>query len=269
MIVRRREDTLVLVAQLDHAALSGTFARHWGNGQFARPEPLEPVVLAAARHDEGWREHDAQPLYDAAGQAPTHFRTIDVRTHIPFYRDGIERIVALDPYAGLLVSMHGSGIYQGRYGAGPIRMRTQTDDVRTLMDAFVAEQEALQAALKRRLWSGSGRRRLFERTVWAHYELLQVWDLLSLFICLDRDHTPVQHIGPATTAPDGEDLTLHVTSDGDEIVRIDPWPFDRAAIEAVVPARSIPAQPYESQRALRQALDASGDASIRCRVVPG
>jgi len=53
--------------------------------------------------------------------------------------EGIRRIVALDPYAGLLVSMHGSGIYQGRYGAGPIRMTTQTDEVRALMDAFVAE----------------------------------------------------------------------------------------------------------------------------------
>lgn len=269
MIVRRQRDRFVLVTQLDHAALSGLFARHWGNERFERPEPPEPVILAAARHDEGWRDPDAQPLYDPAAQGPADFRTIDVRTHIPLYREGIERIVARDPYAGLLVSMHGSGIYQGRYGAGPIRMRTQTEDVRALMEAFVAEQETLQTALKRRLWAGGGRRRRFENTVWTHFEWLQVWDLLSLFVCVDRHDAPVQEIAPAPTAPDGEDLTLRVSSDGDEIVRIAPWPFDRDALDAVVPARGIPARPYESQDALRRALEAGTDATIRCRVVPG
>jgi hypothetical protein len=270
MIVRRTETTLVLVAQLDHSALSGEFARHWGAGSFRAPEPRDSVILAAARHDEGWRDQDVQPLYDAVGQAPSHFRTLNVRMHIPFYRGGIERIVALDPYAGLLVSMHGSGIYQGRYGAGPIRMSTQTDDVRALMEAFVAEQEAVQASLKRQLWSGSGRRRLFERAVWAHYELLQVWDLLSLFICLDR-HGPsgMQDIGPAPTAPDGDDVMLHMEAAGEDTVRIAPWPFDRPVIDAAVPARAIPARPYESQRALRDALEVSADATVHCRIVPG
>lgn len=269
MIVRRTPEAFVLVHQLDHAALSGLFARHWGGGPFAAPEPRESVILAAARHDEGWRDQDAQPLYDAARRGPAHFRTVDVRTHIPLYRAGIERIVGLDPYAGLLVSMHGSGIYQGRYGAGPVRMRTQTEDVRAVMDAFVAEQEALQAALKRRLWPGYGRRRLFERAVWTHYELLQIWDLLSLFVCLDRHETPRQALGPAPSAPDGEDITLRVESTGEATVRVDPWPFDRPALEVTVPATAIPLRPYESHRALREAVEAGTDAAIRCRVVPG
>lgn len=274
MIVRRQdargqEGRLVLIRQLDHSALSGEFTRHWGSGPFTRPAPLDSVVLASARHDEGWREQDEQPLYDAQARAPVHFRTLDVRTHIPFYREGIRRIVALDPYAGLLVSMHGSGIYQGRYGAGPIRMSTQTDEVRDLMQAFVAEQEALQSDLKRRLWAPSGRRRLFERTVWFHYELLQVWDLLSLFICVDRDRTPVHDIGPAPTSPEGRDLELRVRADDDGTVRMSPWPFDVPRLEAVVPARAIPDRPYETQRELRQILDEAPDAPIHCRLVPG
>lgn len=266
--VRGQGRRLILVHQLDHSALSGEFARHWGREPFARSTPLEPVVLASARHDEGWREQDEQPLYDAQAKAPVHFRTLDVRTHIPFYREGIRRIVALDPYAGLLVSMHGSGIYQGRYGAGPIRMTTQTDEVRALMDAFVAEQEALQTNLKRRLWAGSGRRRLFERAVWFHYELLQVWDLLSLFICIDRDQTPTQRIGPVPTTVEGGDVELDLKADGDT-VRITPWPFTVATLDAVVPARAIPDRPYESQHELRQILDEAPDASIHCRLLPG
>ncbi len=274
MIVRRHEvrgqgSHLILVRQLDHSALSGEFARNWGREPFARPTPLDSVVLASARHDEGWREQDEQPLYDAQAKTPAHFRTLDVRTHIPFYREGIRRIVALDPYAGLLVSMHGSGIYQDRYGAGPIRMTTQTDEVRVIMDTFVDEQEALQTDLKRRLWARAGRRRTFERTVWVHYELLQVWDLLSLFICIDRDRTPTQRIGPVPTTVEGGDLELELTADEDDTVRVTPWPFTLATLEAVVPARTIPDRTYESQQDLRQTLDEALDASIRCRLVPG
>ncbi len=274
MIVRRdkvhgQRSQLTLIRQLDHSGLSGEFARHWGRDPFARPAPWDSVALASARHDEGWRESDEQPLYDAQTKGPTHFRTIDVRTHIPFYREGIRRIVALDPYAGLLVSMHGSGIYQGRYGAGPIRMSTQTDEVRGLIDAFVDEQEALQTSLKRRLWARSGRRRLFERTIWAHYELLQVLDLLSLFICIDRDKTPIQRIGPVPTTADGGDLELELTADEPDTVRVTPWPFTVETLDAVVPARTIPDRTYDSQQDLWQTLDEALDGSIRCRLVPG
>ncbi len=274
MIVRRYEvpgqrSQLTLIRQLDHSALSGEFARHWGRDPFARAAPWDSVVLASARHDEGWREPDERPLYNAQTKAPAHFRTIDVRTHIPLYREGIRRIVALDPYAGLLVSMHGAGIYQYRYGAGPIRMTTQTDEVRVLMDAFVDEQETLQTNLKRRLWARSGRRRLFERTIWVHYELLQVWDLLSLFICIDRDKTPIQRIGPVPTTADGGDLELELTADEPDTVRVTPWPFTVATLDAVLPARTIPDRTYDSQQDLRQTLYDALEASIRCRLVPG
>ncbi|HXF83305.1 MAG TPA: DUF3891 family protein [bacterium] len=273
MIVRRvehpgRAPQLLLIRQLDHSALSGEFARRWGRPPFVPPEPLESVVLAASRHDEGWREADMRPLYDERTKGPASFRGLEVRRHIPFYREGIHRIAALDPYAGLLVSMHGSGIYQGRYGAGPIRMTTQTADVRAEMEAFVEEQEAFQASLKRGLWAAAGRRRTFEAAVWCHYELLQVWDLLSLFVCIDRDRTPVQRIAPAPTRPGGDDLALEVVASGDQ-VRVRPWPFTVKAIDAAVPARAIPDRPYASEEEVRGAMDAAEELAVPCHLVPG
>lgn len=273
MIVRRTETagrggTLYLIRQLDHSALSGEFARRWGHPPFAPPSPLDAVVLAASRHDEGWRDQDSQPLYDDRAKAPAHFRDLDVRRHIPFYRDGIRRIVEMDPYAGLLVSMHGSGIYEGRYGAGPIRMTTQTEDVRAEMDAFVEEQETLQTRLRRRLWGGSGRRRRFEAKVWFHYELLQVWDLLSLFVCIDRDRTPAQRIGPVPTTLDGDDVELEAAASGD-VVRLRPWPFTVEALDAGIPARGLPDRSYERQEELRRAMDAAREVTLPCRLVPG
>lgn len=272
MIVRRVEGPdgarLLLVRQLDHSALSGAFVRQWGRPPFSPPSPLEPVMLAAAQHDEGWRDQDSRPLYDEQAKGPANFRGLDVRAHIPFYREGIRRIVELDPYAGLLVSMHGSGIYQGRYGAGPIRMTTQTEEVRSVMDAFVEEQEALQASLKRRLWGSAGRRRRFEAAVWFHYELLQAWDLLSLFVCVDRDRTPVQTIAPVPTRLDGEDVALEVASSGD-VVRVRPWPFTVDTLDAAVPARAIPDRTYARQEDVRRAMEEAGEVRMPCRLIPG
>jgi hypothetical protein len=271
MIVRRvttaQGPQLYLIRQLDHAALAGEFARRWGRPPFAPPAPGPSVILAAARHDEGWRDPDSLPLYDEAAQGPAHFRTLDVRQHIPFYREGIHRIVAMDPYAGLLVSMHGAGIYQGRYGAGPIRMTTQTPDVRPVMEAFVDEQEVLQTALRRRLWAGQGRRREFEAAVWFHYELLQVWDLLSLFVCLDRDRTPRQRIAPVPTAVHGADAALDVAVSGDDVL-VRPWPFTLDALDAAVPATPIPDRRYERFEDLRQTVAGAREVMLPCRLLP-
>lgn len=269
MIVREHDGELILIRQLRHAAVSGLFTEHWGNARFERPEPLASLVLASSRHDEGWRDQDEQPLYDPARKRPAHFRTMDVRVHIPFYREGIHRIIALDPYAGLLVSMHGSGIYQHRYGAGPIRMTTQSDDVRVLMEAFVEEQEALQAALKRPLWNAGQRRSEFERRLWTHYEWLQVWDLLSLFICTnDLDGQPEERMGPVPAAVGGPDVEFVVRAHGDRVVTIDPYPFDLPELDVSVPARAIPNRSYETAEEVRAAVQAARETMICCRIVP-
>ena len=59
----------------------------------------------------------------------------------------IAAVLDQDPYAGLLVSMHGAGIYRGRYGTQPSLKLTFADEVRDQVEAFVAEQEELHARL--------------------------------------------------------------------------------------------------------------------------
>jgi len=269
VIVHRQDGQLVLIHQLDHSGLSGAFTRHWGHDRFERPAALETVALASARHDEGWRHEDDKPLYDPDTKRPLHFRDVDVRAHAVFYKAGVERIIALDPYAGLLVSMHYAGLYQGRYGAGPVRMTKVTSEVRPVTDAIVAEQEAVQAALKRRLWNPSQRRSEFERRLWTHYELIQAWDFLSLFVCLNDLSRPAgQRIGTVPLAIDGPAVELSVQTTGDRTITVDPYPFDVPRLEAVIPARAIPDRPYETPEEFHGAVREAHDASIRCAFVP-
>ena len=80
MIVREEPDgSLVLINQTDHAKISGVFAAHWGNGEFARPRPYEPAVRAAIYHDNGWKRYETGPRCDpTTGKVPNFLQVFDV-----------------------------------------------------------------------------------------------------------------------------------------------------------------------------------------------
>ena len=135
MIVRDLGDAWQIVLQTDHADLSAAFARAWAT-------PLAPsLVVATERHDDGWAVWEQSPRFDEDG-TPINFFDVDVRSHLAFYRAGIAAITEEDPYAGLLVSMHGAGIYRQRYGLDTSLGLTRAAEVQGDVDAFVAEQEA-------------------------------------------------------------------------------------------------------------------------------
>ncbi len=220
MIVRDRGDDWQIVLQTDHADLSGQFARAWGNGDgFAAPTPLESVVVAAARHDDGWAVWERAPALDRDGVAPRNFLDVEVPSHLAFYRAMIAAVLDHDPYAGLLVSMHGAGIYRGRYGTQPSLKLTFADEVRDQVEAFVAEQEERQARLVAELGVPDEER-------WTNYRLLQVYDRLSLYFCLrDVEAGQPDVLEPAPRDYQGSEATLAIEPAGPWGVRIDPYPF--------------------------------------------
>jgi len=163
MIVRDLGDAWQVVLQTDHADLSAAFARAWRT-------PLSPsLVVAAERHDDGWAVWEQAPRMDEDGK-PVNFLEVDVRSHLAFYRAGIAAITEQDPEAGLLVSMHGAGIYKQRYGLDQSLGLTRAEEVQDEVDAFVAEQEA-------KFGGAPGEHR-------EEYELLQLFDRLSLYFCM-------------------------------------------------------------------------------------
>src|SRR5215467_11386737 len=107
----QREPQLLLIRQTDHAFLAGFFAREWGNEQFSKPEPNGSFCLAAAEHDNGWTEWELKPELDSKTKLPYSFMSIPTAPHVTLYQRGIERLVKADHYAGLLTSMHASGLY--------------------------------------------------------------------------------------------------------------------------------------------------------------
>ena len=164
MIVRDLGDAWQVVMQTDHADLSAAFARAW-----ATPLSASALVVAAERHDDGWAVWEQSPRVDGDGK-PVNFLEVDVRAHLAFYRAGIAAITEEDADAGLLVSMHGAGIYRQRYGLDQALGLARAAEVQDEVEAFVAEQEAK--------FGGDPKSR------WEDYELLQLFDRLSLYFCM-------------------------------------------------------------------------------------
>jgi hypothetical protein len=192
VIVRDAGDAWQVVLQTDHAELSGAFARAW-----AEQGPRHAsVVLAAERHDDGWAVWEQSPLVDATG-APVNFLDVQVPAHLAFYRAGIAAITDEDPYAGLLVSMHGAGIYRQRYGEDPGLRLTHAADVAERVEEFVAEQEAGVPARV----EASG---VDDELRWADYRRLQAYDRLSLLFCMrDLEREQPFELGPLRIEPRG------------------------------------------------------------------
>src|SRR4029079_3158770 len=133
-------------------------------------------TLAAERHDDGWAVWEQAPLVDGDG-VPVNFLSVDVRSHLAFYRACIASITEQDPYAGLLVSMHGAGIYRQRYGRDPALGLSRAAGEQEPVDRFVTAHEA--GFVDRVTDAG-----VSEEERWRDYELLQLYDRLSLYFCM-------------------------------------------------------------------------------------
>ncbi|GAA0298333.1 DUF3891 family protein [Halarchaeum salinum] len=248
MIVTESGDRYRFVTQPAHAALSGRFARHWGGDEVVAPTPRVPTVVAAETHDQGWSDYDCRPRLDADGD-PVDFVAVDGDDWTDFYARGVDVAADIDPYAGLLVSMHAAGLRRGGYG-----VRTEILDLsdEEPYASFVDEQETRQDEFAASLDLAERDRDVLDTLhaegrapsgairsdLWKNYLLVQALDSLSLSVC----HTArfeTTEIGPVPIG--GDDTTsIDVTPVGPATLRLDPYPFDIAALSVTVPRRVVP-----------------------------
>lgn len=261
MLVSRRERGFTYVAQYDHGALAGELAAHWGNQRFeaAAERFAEPLRIAAAHHDDGWRELDDLPAYSEEAGRPAHFLELPLERTVPPYGRGVDSVYARDRLAGALVAMHWTGLYSGRWGlqsaSGPLP--------HPLARQVVEQRERRRAEVLREAWAFEGLRSRFEADAWHAYEILQALDVTSLALSLldpavptDAGADPVwlhrslagveqepgaRLLPSVPTRPLGEHLDLTLTIAEPGVATIDPWPFGPPGFEVELPARVLPA----------------------------
>jgi hypothetical protein len=262
MIIAEGPKEYRLITQNDHGDLAGQFAAHWGNDKFARLDPYPSMVFAAEAHDNGWWHWDINPSVDDEG-VPLAFTRTPREKRSGFYGKGIDYVVEKDPYAGLMVSMHGVGLPQQRYGTMP-SMSKRVDEYSL---KFIEEREPShklmmnQIATLEQYANVSG-----PDQIQFNYRMMQVFDRLSLFFCANFDITAVLASGshsqgkayygpsikptPVRLGEEDTELTLRVV-DRSAVVA-EPYPFDVSPLRVGVRGRIIPRITYMSQEEFRE-----------------
>lgn len=267
MILTRSPEGLTVVRQPDHGRQTGGFAAAWGNEEVPADEVrTDSVRLAAGHHDDGWGTWELHPTLDPATGQPVQFLRLTPLEHVPLYRAGIERMAAIDPFAGLLVSMHGAGLYNARYGTFQLVELALSDAERSLVAEFLADMAALQVALARRAGVVAAHHPSEDPGVRETYLRLQVWDRLSLQFCYfgSADGT----IGPLPLGG-GRPGELTCRNAGRHTLALDPWPFAEGRCVVPVPTVTVPDRPYPTPDAFLEAVLSAPTRTVEFTAVPG
>ena len=215
----------VCVGQPAHAWISGQLARAWARDPV---EPWEEVCLAAEQHDVGMAEWDAAPELNPETGRPYSFMEMPLSTHLRLWRAAPGKLLSQSRYAALLVSMHGTALYEMRdlsklepAGADAVR-------------AYLAEQRELQERL------GAG---LDAEEVRRNQRLIWLWDFLSLGLLLGWE---------------GRSLDGITIGDG----TLEPWPFREDAITLRTDGRRLEGT-FDDEAEMRAALNAAPWVDVR------
>jgi hypothetical protein len=236
MIVVHEDSEFVVITQPDHARLSAEILSLWLDDGLPDHPRRQELLFAVREHDNGWREADAAPRYDAIAQRPHDFRSIPSTDHVEIWQRGIERFSESHPHAALLIALHAESLYG------------KATEVPEDWHKYFSRLEAL-----REDW--------FERAgvnpklIEEDYRFLETADLLSLAICNHWN-------GPLETA-------LVSASIAESTLHLSPFPL-AGATTLQIPFRRIPDRPYQGDADLGGELATAtwGERAIRISPEP-
>ena len=256
MILQQTADGLLLFRQTDHALLSGSFAAVWGSDAILVPPRPGSTIIAAARHDDGWGDWELAPRLKEDG-SPVDFLGIPVHEHVALYRHGIDLVCEEDDFAGLVVSLHGQRLYTRPFHRGmKPRIENLRGEQRRLAQVHVDHEHERQLSLAKRL----------DRDAIADAEecwrLVQVWDRMSLFVCMQPLNGNGSSSMPPMRGPSGDDLQLQINSTADGAMEIHPYPFGSTPLTFEIEASVLPGTSWPDERAYRLAYRTASRRTI-------
>jgi Protein of unknown function (DUF3891) len=262
-LILQQTDPIIVIRQTDHAFLSGFFAREWGNNTFSRPEPFTSFCLAASEHDNGWHEWELAPGVDPRTFTPYSFMTVPTEEHIFLYQRGIERVVKVDLYAGLLVVSHCMGLYDRSratipgYSAKYVKSQEQH-----VANDFVQRLRLQQLRLKVDLRNNPATKPFTdEKLIKANAQRIEALDRLSLYFCLGAAEDA--SIESVPTNDDGNEVDWEVRPVGHSNFTVNPYPFRREPLDFTILARRVPKRRYADDAEFQRVLASAPFFNIR------
>ena len=222
MIAVPEGSSFLLITQPDHAHLAGEVLSLWRADGLPDNPRRDDLLFAAREHDNGWREADAAPRWDAERGRPHDFITLPARERIEIWERGVCRFAAERPYASLLIARHALNLFGGHRG------REEWDRLLDFLEDFengLIEQTGVEP-----------------ETLEEDYRWIDLADQISLAACAHW-REPAGRYGVRVVPVDGT-------------VSLDPFPL-AGATTFRVSCRRIPARAYRGDADLGGELAAA------------
>lgn len=247
MLHRQDPAGLIVITQPTHAWISGCLAQAWGNETFGDFAPKQEVCLSAEQHDIGWLFWENAPTLNPKTGYPHNFMELPTAVHVDIWSGAKQLVLPFGRYVALLVSLHGTGLYE-RY-----RGWQNSPESSQIVQAFFEHEYAFQAKLTADLLRDShyapyAKPEVIERD----RSLVAIWDSLSIAICTgiscEQTFNQVPTISGETT------LTLTPIDGNTQQVKVSPWPFQQDEVELVYEGRLLQ-ETFTDEAAMRTALE--------------
>ncbi len=141
MLHRPSLEGLICITQPNHAWVSGQLARAWGNERFGEFVPIQEVCIGAEQHDIGWLVWEGAPTLNKHSGYPHRFTEVPTKVHVAMWSDAKHLTQPYGRYVALLVSLHGTGLYERFLGW------QKSPDSRQIVQNFLEHEYAFQAEL--------------------------------------------------------------------------------------------------------------------------
>jgi len=245
MIVRKQPNgELVLINQTDHSRLAGQLAAHWGNSHIAAPDPYNSMVRAATFHDYGWLRYETAPLINPDTGEPFSFLQVPLgSSQLAAYQWSLDWMTSIDPYAGLIVNMHRTGLWQHRYET------LRHPNAYTLTEISAEVRELVK---RNETWQEQARIAWDQRQLDVNYRLMQIWDLLALYLCCEEPYE--EYIEPVPISYEEKDgIRMTIQPAGPARIAFEPYPFNVQPCNVQLVTRRLPKSSYSNVEEFQRA----------------
>lgn len=170
MIIRETEEAFVMTTQDDHGHFSEEIAQGFREEWFLDEKYKEACLLAIREHDRSWIRLDIAPIWNDRQASPFSFLDYPVPPKLVMYKLGVDEIEEMSEYAALLCSMHYASFFKSVQGTG-----------------HEAEIEFYHRELERQARLRETLNHPDEAMIARHYQLLQLCDDISLYVCMNQE----------------------------------------------------------------------------------
>jgi len=263
MLHRLTEQGLLCITQPHHAWLAGQLAQAWGNEKFGKFAPRVQVCLGAEIHDIGWATWEQSPTLNRETGYPHKFTELTTQVHVDIWSSAKQLAMPMGRYAALLVSMHGTGLYE-RFTS----WQKSADSVQIVQDFLKREYDFQKKLIDTLSHDEYYTQYTTPEVIKRNQKLVATWDTLSIVLCQGfadkQEVTQVPTVDGTTTLQ----LTLIENKNNHHQITVAPWAFGQSEVNLVYEGRLLPST-FNDEKTMREALMKDCWVTLSTTLKPG